>query len=246
MGANAQTSVPTFTAGQVLTAAQLNESARTGVPVAADASARDGLFGGTGEKTLAEGQLVYLEDSNIVQYYDGSNWLTLGPAPTAGLTKIVGETAFSAVSSLDVDDVFTSTYTDYRILLNYTTSTTNAVTMQLRAAGSTATGSNYNRAFLRSDTATPATGVSNSQTGWAAILESNTVKAHAAIEVYAPQLAEPTLAYINALVNLGAYTSERWYGWAMNHTLSTAYDGFRLSVGTGTVSGTYAIYGYAK
>jgi hypothetical protein len=77
MGANAQTTVPTFTAGQVLTAAQMNQSARTGVPVAADASARDGLFGGTGEKTLAEGQLVYLEDLNVVQYYDGASWIAI-------------------------------------------------------------------------------------------------------------------------------------------------------------------------
>jgi hypothetical protein len=36
MGANAQTSVPTFVASQVLTAQQLNDSARTGVPVFAD------------------------------------------------------------------------------------------------------------------------------------------------------------------------------------------------------------------
>jgi len=78
MGANAQTTVPTFTAGQVLTAAQMNESARTGVPVFADTTARDAAFGGSGEKTLAEGQLCYLESTNKVQYYDGSSWANLG------------------------------------------------------------------------------------------------------------------------------------------------------------------------
>jgi hypothetical protein len=78
MGANAQTTVPTFTAGQVLTAAQLNNSARTGVPVFADTTARDAAFGGAGEKTLAEGQLCYLEDTNKVQYYDGAAWANLG------------------------------------------------------------------------------------------------------------------------------------------------------------------------
>jgi hypothetical protein len=82
MGANAQTTVPTFTAGQVLTAAQMNDSARTGVPVFADSSARDAAFGGTGEKTLAEGQLCYLEDTNEVQFYDGSSWTKLGGAMT--------------------------------------------------------------------------------------------------------------------------------------------------------------------
>jgi len=78
MGANAQTTVPTFTAGQVLTAAQLNTSARTGVPVFANTTDRDAAFGGSGEKTLAEGQLCYLEDTNKVQFYDGSAWANLG------------------------------------------------------------------------------------------------------------------------------------------------------------------------
>jgi len=78
MGANAQTTVPTFTAGQVLTAAQLNNSARTGVPVFAGTTERDAAFGGAGEKTLAEGQLCYLESTNKVQYYDGAAWANLG------------------------------------------------------------------------------------------------------------------------------------------------------------------------
>jgi hypothetical protein len=78
MGANAQTTVPTFTASQVLTADLMNQSARTGVPVFADTTARDAAFGGSGEKTLAEGQLCYLEDTNKVQYYDGSAWANLG------------------------------------------------------------------------------------------------------------------------------------------------------------------------
>jgi len=73
MGANAQTSVPAFTAGQVLTAAQMTQ-VNTGIPVFADSTARDAAFGGTGEKTLAEGQMAYLEDTNATQYYDGSSW----------------------------------------------------------------------------------------------------------------------------------------------------------------------------
>ena len=77
MGANAQTSVPTFVASQVLTAAQVNQI-NTGVPVFADSTARDAAFGGSGEKVLAEGQLCYLESTNKVQYYDGFAWANLG------------------------------------------------------------------------------------------------------------------------------------------------------------------------
>jgi len=77
MGANAQTSVPAFTAGQVLTAAQVT-GINTGIPVFASSTERDAAFGGTGEKTLAEGQMAYLEDTNATQYYDGSSWAAVG------------------------------------------------------------------------------------------------------------------------------------------------------------------------
>ena len=63
MGANAQTSVPAFTSGQVLTAAQMTQ-VNTGIPVFASSTERDAAFGGAGEKTLAEGQMAYLEDTN--------------------------------------------------------------------------------------------------------------------------------------------------------------------------------------
>ena len=79
MGANAQTSVPAFTSGQVLTAAQVTQI-NTGIPVFASSTERDAAFGGTGEKTLAEGQMAYLEDTNATQYYDGSSWVAVGEA----------------------------------------------------------------------------------------------------------------------------------------------------------------------
>ena len=75
MGVNAQTSVPLFTAGEVLTAANQNISAGTGVPVFATTTTRDAAFGGTGEKVLAEGQTCYIEAApNRLQIYDGATW----------------------------------------------------------------------------------------------------------------------------------------------------------------------------
>jgi len=45
MGVNQQTTVPSFTASQILTAEQMNQSARTGVPVFATTVERDAAFG---------------------------------------------------------------------------------------------------------------------------------------------------------------------------------------------------------
>jgi len=118
MGVNAQTTVPTFVTSQVLTADQMNQSARTGVPVFADTTARDAAFGGAGEKTLAEGQLAYIENLSgdaQIQYYDGSTWNSLS---ASGLTLISSTTIGSAVASVTVSNVFSATYDNYKIIVS--------------------------------------------------------------------------------------------------------------------------------
>ena len=92
--ANTQTTVPLFVANQVLTAAQQNTSAGTGVPVFATTVTRDAAFGGS-NKALAEGQLCYIEASNVVQYYDGAAWATVGPS-TGSTIAIFNETQSAA------------------------------------------------------------------------------------------------------------------------------------------------------
>jgi hypothetical protein len=77
MGANAVTTVPVYTAGEVLTAADMNIT-NSGIPVFATTVTRDAAFGGTGEKTLAEGQFAYIEATDSTQYYNGTSWLALG------------------------------------------------------------------------------------------------------------------------------------------------------------------------
>jgi hypothetical protein len=76
MGVNQQTSVPAFSAGQVLTAAQVTQI-NTGVPVFADSTARTAAFGGTGEKVLAQGQLSYLESDGKIYVYSGTAWVSI-------------------------------------------------------------------------------------------------------------------------------------------------------------------------
>ena len=83
MGINAQTIVPVFTAGQVLTAAQVTQI-NTGVPVFATTITRDAAFGGTGEKTLAGGQICYIEAApKRMQMYNGTSWIDFDAEYTA-------------------------------------------------------------------------------------------------------------------------------------------------------------------
>jgi hypothetical protein len=104
---NEQTSVPLFTSGEVLTAANMNLSAGTGVPVFTNTTTRDAAFGGAGEKVLAEGQLCYLSSTNVVQYYDGAAWATVGPTASK-IAQVVSASFNTEVSTTSTSYVTTN------------------------------------------------------------------------------------------------------------------------------------------
>jgi hypothetical protein len=248
MGANAQTTVPTFTAGEVLTAAQMNQSARTGVPVFADTTERDAAFGGTGEKTLAEGQLCYLESTNVVQYYDGSTWATVGPTTAGGLVFITSATV-TASSAANINNCFTSTYDNYRILIDTTAISNNATNllMRLRVSGTDAT-TNYTAQRLAGEGAS--TFASSDESGtddwWLCPADDTYPNSPvASIDLYRPFLAAATKGTVVNGGETSTGTNVAGVNWLLN-TNATSYDGFSIFPGAGTFSGNIYVYGYAK
>lgn len=241
MGANAQTAVPAFTAGQVLTAQQQTEI-NTGIPVFASTTTRDAAFGGTGEKVLAEGQMAYVENLSGVaqlQYYDGSAWQSL-VAPA--LVKITGETSFSAAGSFALDNVFTSTYRNYKLVMNYTT-TSGQVIIRVRAGGSSVLTNTYNYQQFYGDNAAV---TAARQTGATWMLASpNTAGFNGSFElnIYNPQIATPTTFSSFSTYGNGAYTAPVSWTCTGNQTNSTAYDGCEVIVTAGTMTGNYTLYG---
>ena len=243
MGANAQTSVPLFVANSVLTAAQQNISAATGVPVFATSVTRDAAFGGS-NKVLAEGQLCYLESTNVTQYYDGAAWQPVGATP--GLVCVKAETAFSAVVDFFADSVFTSTYTNYRIILRYFSATGDPF-MQFRAATvDTTSGYNWQRLTASSTTISGISSTSQSSAQIAQDTGTGTFYSLATIEISGVQLAEPTTYQALNTRSSAAYTQpvlEQMFG---NQSASTAFDGIKIGTPSGTMTGSYTIYGYSK
>ena len=141
MGANAQTKVPTFAIGEVLTAANTNLLSN-GIGVFSGTATRDAAFGGSGEKVLAEGQFAYLEDTNTTQYYDGAAWQSVGSTP--GLVTIVAPTAFSAVTSFSLPaSTFTTTYTHYIVNVSSIPTASGEVRARMRIGGADNTASSY-------------------------------------------------------------------------------------------------------
>jgi hypothetical protein len=244
MGANAVTTVPVYTAGEVLTAADMNIT-NSGIPVFATTVTRDAAFGGAGEKTLAEGQFAYIEATNTTQYYDGAAWQSVGTTP--GLVCVKAETAFSAVSTFEADSVFSSAYTNYKMLIRYQTSSTGDVYARFRVGGVSASGANYNSQQVSGASTTAAAFRETSQTSMYIGDDSNgAFFSTMELEIFAPNLAEPTTTTSICNRSSGAYTAPFIVIFATNHTLATAYDGIQILMGSGNMTGSYTIYGYGK
>lgn len=241
MGVNAQTAVPAFTAGQILTAAQQTQI-NTGIPVFATTTTRDAAFGGTGEKVLAEGQFAYIEASNTTQYYDGAAWQAVGPA---GLFCVKTETAFTTASSVTADNVFTSTYTNYLLSLTITSASAEIVLLYKNRVGGASASTNYNlqRVSFSSTTTDPARLTSQTSLRFG---QARTVSSFFVLNIASPQLAAQTNFFSNGIYNDTAATTPVAIYNVGNHSTATAYDGFEILTDTGTITGFYSVYGYSK
>jgi len=243
--ANEQTSVPLYAASEVLTAANMNISAGTGVPVFATTVTRDAAFGGAGEKVLAEGQLCYLSASNIVQYYDGAAWATVGPSSAGALTFINGAT-FTTVASVSMAaSTFTSTYTNYLVTLNITVSSVDQnISLRVNSAGAARTTSDYYGEKVSSTTAQASSGVSS--VNFAAVRNTAPFVSHN-IFVFNPASAtsKTNLHGQGTGFPNGGAAGVVNIDFAALYDVAEANDGLTFLVG-GTFTGSYKVYGLAN
>jgi len=238
--ANTQTTVPLFVANQVLTAAQQNASAGTGVPVFATTVTRDAAFGGS-NKALAEGQLAYIEASNIVQYYDGAAWATVGPATAGALVLISATTIGTTVGSVTVSNAFSATYDNYKIILSGGVGTADPEVIYF-TLGATAAGyysARTGRTFANTDASNA---LANGAYWYAGGITPQSLSL--SMELFNPFLADQT-SFTGSYVYLNTTGQTMNAGGYLNNT--TSYSAFTLTAGSGTLTGgTIRVYGYAN
>ena len=246
--ANTQTTVPTFIPGQYLEASQLVNSAATGVPVFATTVTRDAGFGGAGEKALAEGQLCYLESTNVVQYYDGAAWATLAPASAAssGLTFISGGSVGTGTSFSLPNNSFSATYQNYLILWSQVGKSAGVdLNFRLRDTGTDTTSNDYNfGGFSVSTSGTYGAiggGANAAFWGFGECNNTSLGTTSGYSYIYGPQVADLT-AYGSQ-----TYTSGLSKYFAGRINLSNQYDSLTIFSSGGSVfnSGNYKLYGLA-
>jgi hypothetical protein len=235
MGANAVTTTYDFVANQILTAAQM-DNVNCGIPVFATTVTRDAAFGGTGEKTLAQGQFAFIEATNTTQVYNGSAWVTVG---ASGLTLITSQVIGTAVSSVTVSSAFSTTYDAYKIIIaGGAGSSANAgIRMTL---GSTATGYYYGIPLAIYSGGGAASLAGTNTTSWE-VGSVNAASLNLNVELVDPFNTKTTKMFAQVAKD----TSGGSGGGFLDNT--TSYTAFTFTPSAGTFTGgTIYVYGYAK
>jgi hypothetical protein len=193
------------------------------------------------------GQVIYETDTDKTLVYNGTGWvfLSTSTANPVGLVYITQATP-SAVSSVSINNCFTSAYENYRIVVNISSWAVADGNIGLRLrAGGTDTTTNY--------LSQRHGGVSGTSFGSANVLGTDEMYfgsyisaaprgCFAAHDILAPQITSQTvmrgsLGWLDA-VN-GNSVATVWNA----QTSATSYDGFTL-IGTQSFTGTVRVYGY--
>jgi len=193
-----------------------------------------------------DGQVIYETDTDKTLVYNGTGWVFLSTsrANPVGL-DLISRTTFTSTSTWALDSIFSSTYDNYRIDINYTaiTSTANYAGFQLRVGG-TASTSGYNYAMIESNNA----GTTNRYaTAQASMPMMDLVSADAVIGSSTFTVFKPNIAQVTSFTGqfMGYNVGLRGIAAHGYHSPATSYDGIQIVNGS-TASGTVSVYGYAK
>jgi hypothetical protein len=177
----------------------------------------------------------------------------LGDAIDSSLNSITGgknvglvhlnTTSFSAVSSIAIDNVFTSSYTSYRIIFNVLTKSTDGfMYLYFRTGGANNTTSNYNYAGLIGRTSATTANYGAASNTYGIVNFSNVSHAIASLDIVNPQIATNTTFTTTAFGG----DSSTWFSnvGGGNFNTTTQFDGITFAPATGTIGGNIRIYGY--
>jgi len=161
----------------------------------------------------------------------------------------INTTSFSAVSSQSINDVFSSTYTNYKIIISLSafSGTDTYLQMRLRVSGADNSsavyntfGDSINNAGTRSIVADV-----NGTLWYLQTLDGATSGYYysSSYDIYNPQLAfATTVSGLNAGYTQSSAPNSSYLG--LLHNSATSFTGFTVYPGNGTISGTIRVYGY--
>jgi hypothetical protein len=203
---------------------------------------------GAGVVTFAAGAGVTVTNTaNTLAQYQSANLIRTGlnawtVTPTSGGSSgltLLNATTFSASSAVNISNVFSSTYTNYRILIDTLASAGGAVNMKFRENVTDKSTNYVAGTSLVNYLGTAATTGNNNGTQFIIITNSGTtLPAVSSLDLY----RTATQGYINGAgyneqADQAMFTAGR-------NTSMTNFTGFSIIPGSGTITGSVRVYGY--
>jgi hypothetical protein len=167
--------------------------------------------------------------------------LTAAAMDSIGLWKIASGTVTLSTTPTQITGVFSSTYRNYRLILNSSArSTANRFDMRY-LVGATQTTVNYYQGGIGAQYATNATVyMQRSNNDSTFFGQSGVIQQNAIIDIIAPNLAAATVHTGQLIDRETAFA----YSFGGVNTTTNAFTGFQLSTNTGTITMNYQVFGY--
>lgn len=164
---------------------------------------------------------------------------------TSASVSATGKISFDAVTSLSVNDCFTSAYDNYMLSFYWKSDGDRAARMVMRASGTDDTAANYRQQYLYAD---------GSTTGAAQVVNATQMEfagvgtAYQATIAYmsGPSLVQRTFGRSIFSNSTTAGNTVYFIDRGFNHPIASAYDGFTMTPGAGNFTGQLCIYGIGQ
>jgi hypothetical protein len=173
---------------------------------------------------------------------------TVFALPSPGLT-LINTTSFSGVSSQSVNSVFSATYDNYLIMINYDSisGADSNFWIKLRASG-TDSSTTYANWIMGVTSANAANNIVNNSATSAIINQSDSTETGpktTSLFLFSPFKAQHTFGHLQStgISQSGQYIA---LAGSIAHLTATSYDGFTLSRTGGTFTGSVSVYGVNK
>lgn len=155
-----------------------------------------------------------------------------------GTITSTGAVNFTSASSVSLNNVFTSAYQNYKIVINAKHASDADLTFRLRSGTDLSSNNYYQGRYYVGETSSLAAGNGNAslQTSWD-LGRVGTWAASMIMDICNPQTTEVTSAFTSSSA---AYFQV--FGQMLNN-ITTSYDGFTILSG-GSMTGTVRVYGY--
>lgn len=155
----------------------------------------------------------------------------------------INTTTFSAVSSVSINDVFTSDYQNYKVLIKGISSNNGVDTfIRYRTSGTDNSSATYQLQYIEYFNSTLGAFRANNQTNaLIGLFDDDNDANFISTEISSPNLAARTTALSTAISANGGGFVRTPYTYFNNTTI---FDGFTFYGSSGTLTGTIRVYGY--